>query len=123
MVQAILKNDANKEAVDFITQVGADEIIPWQSQHSIGKIDDKSLSKWQTVARESSRQSRRVRIPLVTIKGVWGLEGRYQRSQKYLDLQIFLLPESHFWKTYKINNLVHSTDNHLPYALVTISRF
>lgn len=66
VVQAILKNDANKEAVDFLTQVGADEIIPWQSQHSIGKIDDKSLSKWQTVARESSRQSRRVRIPLVT---------------------------------------------------------
>jgi 16S rRNA (uracil1498-N3)-methyltransferase len=65
VVQAILKNDANKEAVDFLTQVGADEIIPWQSQHSIGKIDDKSLSKWQTAARESSRQSRRVRIPVI----------------------------------------------------------
>lgn len=66
VVQAILKNDANKEAVDFLTQVGVDEIIPWQSQHSIGKIDDKSLRKWQNVARESSRQSRRTRIPLVT---------------------------------------------------------
>ena len=65
VVQAILKNDANKEAVDFLTQVGADEIIPWQSQHSIGKIDDKSLSKWQSAARESSRQSRRVRIPAI----------------------------------------------------------
>lgn len=66
VVQAILKNDANKEAVDFLTQVGVDEIIFWQSQHSIGKIDNKSLSKWQNVARESSRQSRRTRIPLVT---------------------------------------------------------
>ena len=66
MVQAILKNDANKEAVDFLTQVGADEIIPWQSQHSIGKFDDKSLSKWQSAARESSRQSRRVRIPVIS---------------------------------------------------------
>jgi 16S rRNA (uracil1498-N3)-methyltransferase len=66
VVQAILKNDANKEAVDFLTQVGADEIIPWQSQHSIGKIDDKSLSKWQSTTRESSRQSRRVRIPLIS---------------------------------------------------------
>jgi 16S rRNA (uracil1498-N3)-methyltransferase len=65
VVQAILKNDANKDAVDFLTQVGADEIIPWQSQHSIGKIDDKSLSKWQITARESSRQSRRVRIPVI----------------------------------------------------------
>ena len=66
VVQAILKNDANKEAVDFLTQVGADEIIPWQSQHSIGKIDDKSLSKWQSTTRESSRQSRRVRIPVIS---------------------------------------------------------
>lgn len=66
VVQAILKNDANKEAVDFLTQVGVDEIIPWQSQHSIGKTDDKSLSKLQSTARESSRQSRRTRIPLVT---------------------------------------------------------
>ena len=66
VVQAILKNDANKEAVDFLTQVGADEIIPWQSQHSIGKIDDKSLGKWQSTARESSRQSRRVRIPVIS---------------------------------------------------------
>ncbi len=66
VVQAILKNDANKEAVDFLTQVGADEIIPWQSQHSIGKIDDKSLSKWQSTTRESSRQTRRVRIPVIS---------------------------------------------------------
>ena len=66
VVQAILKNDANKEAVDFLTQVGADEIIPWQSQHSIGKFEDKSLSKWQSAARESSRQSRRVRIPVIS---------------------------------------------------------
>lgn len=66
VVQAILKNDANKEAVDFLTQVGADEIIPWQSQHSIGKFEYKSLSKWQSAARESSRQSRRVRIPVIS---------------------------------------------------------
>ena len=65
VVQAILKNDANKEAVDFLTQVGVDEVIPWQSQHSIGKIDDKRLIKWQSAARESSRQSRRIRIPLI----------------------------------------------------------
>jgi 16S rRNA (uracil1498-N3)-methyltransferase len=64
-VQAILKNDANKEAIDFLTQFGIDEIIPWQSQHSIGKIDNKSLSKWQSAARESSRQSRRTRIPVI----------------------------------------------------------
>jgi 16S rRNA (uracil1498-N3)-methyltransferase len=65
VVQAILKNDANKEAVDFLTQVGVDEVIPWQSQHSIGKIDDKRLIKWQSAARESSRQSRRTRIPVI----------------------------------------------------------
>jgi 16S rRNA (uracil1498-N3)-methyltransferase len=90
VVQAILKNDANKEAVDFLTQVGADEIIPWQSQHSIGKIDVKSLSKWQTVARESSRQSRRVRIPVIT-----NTHSTESLISKIQDLEnIFVLHES-----------------------------
>ena len=90
VVQAILKNDANKEAVDFLTQVGADEIIPWQSQHSIGKIDDKSLSKWQSAARESSRQSRRVRIPAIA-----NFHSTESLISKIQDLQnIFVLHES-----------------------------
>jgi 16S rRNA (uracil1498-N3)-methyltransferase len=90
VVQAILKNDANKDAVDFLTQVGADEIIPWQSQHCIGKFDDKSLSKWQTAARESSRQSRRVRIPVIS--NVYSTENLIS---KITGLQnIFVLHES-----------------------------
>lgn len=90
VVQAILKNDANKDAVDFLTQVGADEIIPWQSQHCIGKFDDKSLSKWQSAARESSRQSRRVRIPVIS--NVYSTESLIS---KITGLQnIFVLHES-----------------------------
>ena len=90
VVQAILKNDANKEAVDFLTQVGVDEIIPWQSQHSIGKIDDKSLRKWQNVTRESSRQSRRTRIPVIA-----NTHSTESLISKIRDLQnIFVLHES-----------------------------
>ena len=90
VIQAILKNDANKEAVDFLTQVGVDEIIPWQSPHSIGKIEDKSLSKWQTVARESSRQSRRVRIPVIA-----NTHSTESLISKIQDLEnIFVLHES-----------------------------
>jgi 16S rRNA (uracil1498-N3)-methyltransferase len=90
VVQAILKNDANKEAVDFLTQVGADEIIPWQSQHSIGKIDDKSFSKWHSAARESSRQSRRVRIPaIVNVHSTESLISKIKGLQN-----IFVLHES-----------------------------
>jgi len=90
VVQAILKNHANKEAVDFLTQVGVDEIIPWQSQHSIGKIDDKSLTKWQNAARESSRQSRRVRIPVIV-----NTHSTENLISKVTDLQnIFVLHES-----------------------------
>jgi 16S rRNA (uracil1498-N3)-methyltransferase len=90
VVQAILKNDANKDAVDFLTQVGVDEIIPWQSQHSIGKIDDKSLGKWQSTTRESSRQSRRVRIPFIS--NVYSTESLIS---KITGLQnIFVLHES-----------------------------
>lgn len=90
VVQAILKNDANKEAVDFLTQVGVDEIIPWHSQHSIGKVDDKSLGKWQSATRESSRQSRRVRIPVIS--NAYSTENLILKIQ---DLQnVFVLHES-----------------------------
>jgi 16S rRNA (uracil1498-N3)-methyltransferase len=90
VVQAILKNDANKEVVDFLTQVGVDEVIPWQSQHSIGKIDDKRLIKWQSAARESSRQSRRVRIPVIAnTLSTESLISKIKNSQN-----IFVLHES-----------------------------
>ena len=64
-VQAVAKGDRADLAIEVLTEVGVDQIIPWQSQHSVAKWDDsgKSLSKWERVAREASKQSRRSWVP------------------------------------------------------------
>ena len=66
-IQAIAKGDRADLAIELLTEIGVDAIIPWQSKHSVAKWDasGKSLSKWQRVAREASKQSRRAWIPSV----------------------------------------------------------
>ena len=64
-VQALAKGDRAELSIEIANEVGADEIIPWKAEHCIAKWDDsgKTLSKWQRIAREASKQSRRSRIP------------------------------------------------------------
>lgn len=68
-VQALPKNDRAEQAVDLLTELGVDEIVPWQSSRSIvrwtGDRGDKARSKWQAVAREASKQSRRLTVPTI----------------------------------------------------------
>ncbi len=67
-VQAIAKGDRADLAIELLTEVGVDRIIPWKSQHSIAQWDDtgKSLAKWLRVAREATKQSRRSWVPIVS---------------------------------------------------------
>lgn len=68
-VQALPKNERAEQAVDLLTEIGVDEIIPWQAARSIvrwsGERGEKSLAKWRAVAREASKQSRRLTIPVI----------------------------------------------------------
>lgn len=68
-VQALPKNERAEQAVDLLTEVGVDEIVPWQASRSIvrwsGERGEKSLAKWQAVAREASKQSRRLTVPVI----------------------------------------------------------
>lgn len=68
VVQALAKGERAELAVEMLTEVGADAIIPWKADHSIGKWDsiDKGLEKWRRTARESSKQSRRAWIPEIS---------------------------------------------------------
>lgn len=68
VVQALAKGERAELAVEMLTEVGADVIVPWKAEHSIAKWDsvDKGLEKWRRTARESSKQSRRAWIPEVT---------------------------------------------------------
>jgi 16S rRNA (uracil1498-N3)-methyltransferase len=65
IVQAIPKGDRIKDSIELSTEGGADRIVMWKANRSIGKADEK-IEKLQNTAREASKQSRRFRIPEVS---------------------------------------------------------
>jgi len=66
-VQALPKGDRGELAVEVLTELGADEIVPWAASRSIvqwhGARGDKALEKWRRTAREAAKQSRRAWVP------------------------------------------------------------
>lgn len=68
-VQALAKRDRSELAVEMLTEVGVDEIIPWQASRSVvrwsGERAAKSLLRWKSTVREATKQSRRLRVPEV----------------------------------------------------------
>jgi len=81
VVQALPKGDRSELAVDVMTEVGVDTIVPWAAARSVtqwsGERGDKALRKWQAHAAEASKQSRRAWFssvaPLASTAGVAGL--------------------------------------------------
>ncbi|MGW1000651.1 16S rRNA (uracil(1498)-N(3))-methyltransferase [Streptomyces sp. NPDC002520] len=69
VVQALPKGDRGEVAVETMTEVGVDAIVPWQASRCItqwkGDRGLKALGKWRSTAREAGKQSRRVRFPEV----------------------------------------------------------
>ena len=70
VVQAIPKGDRGELAVEVLTEIGVDRIVPWAAARSVGvwrgERAAKSLAKWQSTARESGKQSRRAWLPSVS---------------------------------------------------------
>ena len=70
VVQAIPKGDRGELAVEEMTEVGVDRIVPWAAARCIavwqGARGERSLAKWRLTAREAAKQSRRAWIPEVT---------------------------------------------------------
>jgi 16S rRNA (uracil1498-N3)-methyltransferase len=69
VVQAIPKGDRGELAVEMLTEVGVDVIVPWAASRSVavwrGERAAKSLAKWRSTAREAAKQSRRSWFPHV----------------------------------------------------------
>jgi 16S rRNA (uracil1498-N3)-methyltransferase len=67
VVQALPKNDRAEWAIDLMTEVGVDRIVPWQAARSIvrwtGERGEKARARWQAVAREAAKQARRLTVP------------------------------------------------------------
>jgi 16S rRNA (uracil1498-N3)-methyltransferase len=72
VVQAIPKGDRAEQAVEMMTEVGVDVIVPWAAERcvavwkSAGGRSQRALDRWRSTAREAAKQSRRARIPEVT---------------------------------------------------------
>ncbi|GGL69081.1 ribosomal RNA small subunit methyltransferase E [Streptomyces fumigatiscleroticus] len=69
VVQALPKGDRGELAVETMTEVGVDAVVPWAAARCItqwkGERGQKALAKWRATAREAGKQSRRVRFPEV----------------------------------------------------------
>ncbi|MEV6207092.1 16S rRNA (uracil(1498)-N(3))-methyltransferase [Kitasatospora sp. NPDC051914] len=67
VVQALPKGDRGELAVETMTEVGVDAVIPWAASRCItqwkGDRGAKALAKWRATAREAGKQSRRLRFP------------------------------------------------------------
>jgi 16S rRNA (uracil1498-N3)-methyltransferase len=67
VVQALAKGDRGETAVETMTEIGVDVIVPWLASRSIvqwrADRGDKSLAKWRSTAVEASKQSRRIWWP------------------------------------------------------------
>ena len=63
VVQAIPKGDRGELAVEVLTEVGVDVVVPWAASRSVavwrGERAAKSLAKWRSTAREAAKQARR----------------------------------------------------------------
>ena len=67
VVQALPKGDRAEIAVETMTEVGVDAIVPWAASRSItqwrGERGEKALAKWRSTAWEAGKQARRARWP------------------------------------------------------------
>lgn len=69
VVQAVPKGERADLAVEALTELGADMIVPWAASRSVsvwrGDKAGRGVAKWRRTAAEASKQSRRSRVPVV----------------------------------------------------------
>lgn len=69
LVQALAKGDRDELALQAATELGVDGVIPWQAARSVSRWDPakvvKNRERWQTIAREATKQSMRAWMPII----------------------------------------------------------
>jgi 16S rRNA (uracil1498-N3)-methyltransferase len=70
LVQALAKGDRDELAVQAATELGVDEIVPWQAARSVSRWDAakarKGRSRWAGIVREAGKQAHRPWLPEVS---------------------------------------------------------
>ncbi|HWH00095.1 MAG TPA: 16S rRNA (uracil(1498)-N(3))-methyltransferase [Pilimelia sp.] len=69
VVQGLPKGDRGELAVQAMTEVGVDEIVPWAAARSVtrwrGERGHRARRKWAATVREAAKQARRPWLPTV----------------------------------------------------------
>jgi 16S rRNA (uracil1498-N3)-methyltransferase len=70
VAQALPKGDRGELAVELMTEIGVDMVIPWSAARSVTRWQAergaKALGRWRATAREAAKQSRRPYLPEIT---------------------------------------------------------
>lgn len=70
VVQALPKGDRGELAVEVLTEVGVDRVVPWAASRSVavwrGERAIRSHARWSATAREAAKQARRSWFPEVS---------------------------------------------------------
>lgn len=69
VVQALAKGERAELAVEAMTEIGVDVVVPWEAARCIaqwkGERGAKALARWRSTAQEAGKQARRSRFPEV----------------------------------------------------------
>lgn len=69
LVQALAKGDRDERAVQAVTELGVDGIVPWSAARSVSRWEGakaaKGRERWAGIAREAAKQSIRAWLPEV----------------------------------------------------------
>jgi len=70
VVQAVPKGERGQLAVELLTEVGVDVIVPWSAARCVtvwrAERGARSLAKWRSTSRAAAKQARRAWLPEVT---------------------------------------------------------
>lgn len=75
LVQALAKGGRDEQAVETATELGVEQIVPWQALRSVSVWADgadfagpkarKGVARWQAIAQSAAKQARRALVPQV----------------------------------------------------------
>ncbi len=69
VVQALAKGDRGERAVELMTELGVDEIVPWSASRSVaqwrGERGERSRERWAATALAAAKQAHRAWLPAV----------------------------------------------------------
>jgi len=91
LAQALAKGDRDELAVQAATELGVDEIVPWQAARSVSRWDaakaEKGRARWSSIVREAAKQAHRAWIPDVSPLATTATLGAWAAASRVVVLE------------------------------------